>query len=170
MIRPHVWRDPATTCWYYISSNHTYESTSDIAQCYSASLPRTHTWGTNHVSYMTEACFTCGWVRSHIWIRHVSHVNESCHTYEGTLSIPQFVSTSSYILLLQSKTLVGQLVAIFCSTYSSNIHTEDDKYSSEVLHHARHWMCKNNCSAAKWLWDCLSTVRGSSPLSSHGMC
>ena len=27
-----------------------------------------------------ESCRTCEWVMSHIWIRHVTHMNTSCHT------------------------------------------------------------------------------------------
>jgi len=55
----------------------------------------THSYIRYESCLMNGACFTCEWVRSHIWMRHLSHVNESCHTHAGTLSIPQFVSTSS---------------------------------------------------------------------------
>jgi len=30
----------------------------------------------------TESCHTCDWVMSHIWMSHVAHMSESCHTHE----------------------------------------------------------------------------------------
>jgi hypothetical protein len=33
-----------------------------------------------------EVCHTCEWVVSHVWMSHVSRVNESCHTYEWVMS------------------------------------------------------------------------------------
>jgi len=54
----------------------------------------THEWVTSHVwmshvTVMNESCHTCEWVTSHLWMSHVtiwmSHVilmNESHHTYE----------------------------------------------------------------------------------------
>jgi len=41
----------------------------------------THTWHTSvHTSVRTANC-TAGWVMSHIWMSHVTHMDESCHTY-----------------------------------------------------------------------------------------
>ena len=39
-----------------------------------------------HVTRMNESCHTYEWVMSHIWIRHVTHINEACHTYEWVMS------------------------------------------------------------------------------------
>ena len=38
-----------------------------------------HVW-MRHVSRMNASCHTHGWVMSHTWMIHVSHRNESCHT------------------------------------------------------------------------------------------
>ena len=35
-----------------------------------------------HVTQINESCHTYEWVMSHIWLSHVTHMNESCHTYE----------------------------------------------------------------------------------------
>ena len=35
-----------------------------------------------HVTHMNESCHKYEWVMSHIWMSHVTHMNESCHTYE----------------------------------------------------------------------------------------
>ena len=40
-----------------------------------------HIW-MSHVTHMNESCHTYGWVMSHIWMSHVTHRNVSCHTYE----------------------------------------------------------------------------------------
>ena len=43
-----------------------------------------HLW-MSHVTHMNESCHTYECVMSHIWMRHVTHMNESCHTYECAL-------------------------------------------------------------------------------------
>jgi len=44
-----------------------------------------HIW-MSHVTHMSESCHTYEWVTSHIWMSHVTHMNESCHTYEWVMS------------------------------------------------------------------------------------
>jgi len=39
-----------------------------------------------HVTHMNESCRTYEWVMSHIWMSHVTRMNESCHTYEWFMS------------------------------------------------------------------------------------
>jgi len=36
----------------------------------------------SHVTHMNESCHTYEWVMSRIWMSHVTHMNESWHTYE----------------------------------------------------------------------------------------
>jgi len=38
-----------------------------------------HIW-VSHVKHMSESCHTYEWVMSHIWVSHVSHMSESWHT------------------------------------------------------------------------------------------
>jgi len=40
----------------------------------------------SHVTHMKESCHTYEGGMSHIWRRHVTHMKESCHTYEGGIS------------------------------------------------------------------------------------
>ena len=40
----------------------------------------------SHVTHMNESCHTYEWVMSHIWMGHVTHMNESCHTYAWVMS------------------------------------------------------------------------------------
>jgi len=44
-----------------------------------------HIW-MSHVTHMDESCHTYQWVLSHIWMSHVTPMNESCHTYQWVLS------------------------------------------------------------------------------------
>jgi len=44
-----------------------------------------HIW-MSHVTHVNESYHTCEWVMLHIWMSHVTHVNESCHTYEWVMS------------------------------------------------------------------------------------
>jgi len=32
-------------------------------------------------TYVNESCHTCEWGRSHVWMRRVTHMNESCHKW-----------------------------------------------------------------------------------------
>ena len=43
-------------------------------------------FGMSHVTHMNESCHTYEWVVSHIWMRHVTNTNELCHTYERVIS------------------------------------------------------------------------------------
>ena len=39
-----------------------------------------------HVTHMNELCHTYEWVMSHIWMHHVTHKNGSCHIYEWVVA------------------------------------------------------------------------------------
>jgi len=39
-----------------------------------------------HVTHMNESHHTWEWVMSQIWMSHATHMNESCHTYEWIMS------------------------------------------------------------------------------------
>jgi len=39
----------------------------------------------SHVSHMNESCLTYEWVMEHIWMSHGTHMNESCLTYEWVM-------------------------------------------------------------------------------------
>ena len=41
----------------------------------------------SHVTHMNESCHTYEWVMSHIWMSHVTHMNESCHTLRQTKEV-----------------------------------------------------------------------------------
>ena len=66
---------------------HTYIQTDrQTLTCWkSKELDRVHVHNL-HVTHMNESCHTYEWVMSHIWMRHVIHMNESCHTYEWIMS------------------------------------------------------------------------------------
>jgi len=40
----------------------------------------------SHVTHMNESCHTYKWVTSHTWMSHVTHINESRHTHEWVMS------------------------------------------------------------------------------------
>jgi len=62
---------------------------------YECAMSRTHGPNITYVwvmSHIRESCHvymshvTCVWATSHIWMSHVTHMNESCHTYEWVMS------------------------------------------------------------------------------------
>jgi len=46
---------------------------------------KSHIW-MSHVTCMNKSCPIYEWVMSHIWMSRVTHMNESCHTYDGVIS------------------------------------------------------------------------------------
>ena len=44
-----------------------------------------HIW-MSHVTHMNESCHTHEWVVSHTWMSRATHMNESCHTHEYVMS------------------------------------------------------------------------------------
>ena len=74
------------TCTHVNQSCHTY-------QWFMSHEIHVYTYGyvmcthTNESGHTYESCHTCiRWVTSHTWISHVTHMNESCHTYEWVTS------------------------------------------------------------------------------------
>jgi len=55
------------------------------AQLIPAVIVPVHIW-MSHVMHMYESCHTCVWVMRHICTSYVTRVNESCHTYEWVMS------------------------------------------------------------------------------------
>jgi len=47
-----------------------------------------HIW-MRHVTHMNESCPTYECVMSHIWMSHVPHVNASCHAYDYALELQE---------------------------------------------------------------------------------
>jgi len=40
----------------------------------------------SHVTHTNESCHTYEWVMSYIWMSHVTHMSESCHAHEWVMS------------------------------------------------------------------------------------
>jgi len=71
----------------------------------------------SHVTHMNESCHTYGWVMSHTWMSHVTHMNESCHTYEWVMA-PIILHKSRYHTATHCNTL--QRNATHCNTLQRN--------------------------------------------------
>jgi len=52
--------------------------------------------GMSHVPHMNVACHTHEWVTSHIWMRHVTHMNESRQTYKCVNHTHEYVMSHIY--------------------------------------------------------------------------
>jgi len=80
MAHPHVWHDSFICVTWLMTSRHT---TPEEQTCNQKMAP--HIW-MRHVTHMNASCHTYEWAMSHIWMSHVTHMNESCHTYECVMS------------------------------------------------------------------------------------
>ena len=61
------------------------ERAATCCSCHYFRLFMAHIW-MSHVTYMNESCRTYEWVMLHIWMSHVTYMNESCHIYEWVMS------------------------------------------------------------------------------------
>jgi len=92
-VSSHVWHDSFRCVTWLIQMcdmTHLYVwRDSSIAQVevssHTCEWVMSHIW-MSHVTHMNESCHTSEWVMSHIWMSHVTHLNESCHTYEWVMS------------------------------------------------------------------------------------
>ena len=66
--------------YIYIQANtHTHTRTYTPKHILNDTYARVHTGTQGYMSH--EPCHTYGWVTSHIWMSHVTHMDESRHTY-----------------------------------------------------------------------------------------
>ena len=73
------WNGPA-----FLLLSHTAHSNGS-GHMYTHAWDMSHVW-MSHVTHENESCHTWEWVMSHMRMSHVTHVNESCHTCEWVMS------------------------------------------------------------------------------------
>ena len=56
----------------------------DSLRCSESGHHCAHVW-TSHVTHMKDSCHTYEWVMCHIYLSHVTRMNESCYTYEWVM-------------------------------------------------------------------------------------
>jgi len=87
----HVTTDAARLCSFEIAKQHmqhtetstaTYTATHCNVLQHKTAKSRCICSGMSLPTPTKESCQTYGSVMSHIWIRHVTHMNESCHIYD----------------------------------------------------------------------------------------
>ena len=86
MKHSYVWHDAFMCVTWRIHVLDQYYSS--IYICDTASL-HSHKWHcliARHVTHMNESCHTHECVMSHTWMRHVTHMHESCHTHDCLMS------------------------------------------------------------------------------------
>jgi len=66
----------------HIWVSHTYEWVAGRSRSFFSNLSLVANMDTSLHTHVNAACRTCGWVKSHIWMRHGTLVNESRHKYD----------------------------------------------------------------------------------------
>ena len=119
-----------------------------------------HIW-ISHVTHMDESCHTYEWVMSHIWMSHVTQVDESSHTYEWV--IPTAYCMWSIISSFSNRYLADR---------SSHVTHMDESCHKYVWVMSHMWMSHvthmNESPTAYCIWSVISPFsnlnRGSSSL------
>ena len=70
---------------HIITYEYVMSPLNECPACERCECVMSHMW-MSHVTHVNESCHTCEWVMSHIWMSHVTYMNESCHTYEWVMS------------------------------------------------------------------------------------
>jgi len=104
MTHLHVWHDSFTCVTWLTPQRYRRTQPPMTPKCRHSNNPflwraaappewvMSHIW-MHHVTHINESCntdewscHTYDWVMSHMWLRHVTHMNESCHTHEWVMS------------------------------------------------------------------------------------
>jgi len=82
---------------------------------------------------MNESWHTYEWVTSHIWMSHVTHVNESCHTYR----VMSHIWMSHVTHINQSRHTYEWVMSNMWMSHTS--HMNESRNASHIwIHHGRH--------------------------------
>jgi len=73
-------------------------------------------------------CHVYEWVMSHIWMSHVTHMNESCHTYEWVMSHNQYGTGNETTAYLQMMCVCWSEVCVYVNVFGC--HNETSGFSS----------------------------------------
>jgi len=134
----HIWMSHVT---HMNESCHTYEWVATLLSLDSGCFFTFFFWAVSRSSTLTMqvngTCRTYEWVMSHIWMSHVTHMNESCHTHEwvatplalhreGVFSFFWAVSQSSILSLQVNGT---------CRTCNKSCHTDEWVMSHRWMSH-----------------------------------
>jgi len=87
--------------WYKVAGDMSHV-TLLIEQCSERKSRHTYDWVTSHIwmshiTHMNESHHTYEWVTSQIWINHGTHMNESRHTYEWAMSRIEWVTSHIWL-------------------------------------------------------------------------
>ena len=85
-----------------------------------------------HVTHMSESCHTYEWVMSHIWMSHVTHMSESCHTYEWVTSHIWMSYITMWLVHVNESCRTHEFVM------SRLAHSNESYHSYESLRHSTH--------------------------------
>jgi len=92
MTPSHMWHDSFTcVTWHFFTCSKSSSSTDDMTSFTSSSTAcekdvTSHIW-TRHITHINESCHSNDWVMSHVQMSHVTHMIESCPTYEWVMSL-----------------------------------------------------------------------------------
>ena len=112
---------------------------------------RPHVW-LSHVTCMNESCHTHEWVMSHVWISHATHVSESCPIYRWVMwDINQWVMSNmdEWVMSHAWMSHVTHMNESYHTWMSHFIHIHESCHTYEwVMSHTWNW--KKAKPHSKW--------------------
>jgi len=100
----------------------------------------------SHVTHINESCHTYQWVMSHISMSHVTHINESCHTYEWVMNMPLF----NLLIPRRVKTHSNHFT-LYWYTRVSCMNVHRCVMSESTLGHTYEWVMSMKESSHIWI-------------------
>jgi len=112
-----------------------------------------YTCDMTHVTHTDESCHTYEWVMSQVWIGHVTHTNESCLTYEWVMSHVRMSHVTRTNEMLPSAWSVGPYLRVESDmTHDANTdkscHTYEWVMSHVRMSHVTH--TNESCHTYEW--------------------
>jgi len=96
-----------------------------------------------HAPCHTHACVAYEWVMSHIWMSHVTYMNESCHTYWCVTSDYKFVMSHTWM----SHVTHAWVMSHTCMHTLACVHT----YKCVMSHVWMSHVTRTNASCHAWM-------------------
>ena len=102
---------------------------------------------------MNESYHTCEWVMPHIWMSHITHVNESCHTFECVVSrmiVTSHADRGCYTTWMSRHTFVTHMKDVWqCHVWMRlwSYMRGSINESSNMSHMSESW---HICDTSKW--------------------
>jgi len=138
--------DQNVGCLYISARTHTHARTHTNKRIYML-----HIW-MRRVTHMDESCHTYRWVISHVWMSHVTHTNESWHTQIKIVACRSTLGARTHTHTHTHTHMQASYMNESCHTYEWGCHAH------EWGCHTYEWAMSHTCFTHEYIITWMSHV------------